>query len=338
MADKLSDLLARRDWLLADGAMGTSLFALGLETGDAPDLWNLDAPGKVAEVHRGFVAAGADIVLTNTFGANRYRLKLHDAQDRAHEINRAGAAVAREVADAAGREVVVAGDMGPTGELLQPVGPLSHDDAVAAFAEQAAGLRDGGADVLWIETMSSKEEVAAAVEGAASAGLPMIATMSFDTNGRTMMGVTPADAMRHAHHLSAPLAAFGANCGVGPGTLVATVLGFREGAEAADVLVAKGNCGIPEYRDGEIVYSGTPEMMAAYARLARDAGARIIGGCCGTTAVHLAAMRDALESHVPGTPPAPAAIEAALGPIDAPAGRAAEGDGAAAGRRRRRRE
>lgn len=337
MSDKLSEMLARRDWLLADGAMGTSLFALGLETGDAPDMWNLEAPEKVAQVHRDFIAAGADIVLTNTFGANRYRLKLHNAQDQAHEINRAGAEIARRVADQAGRDVVVAGDMGPTGELLQPVGPLSHEDAVAAFAEQAAGLKEGGADVLWIETMSSTEEVAAAVEGAASAGLPVVATMSFDTNGRTMMGVTPGDAARHAHHLTARLVAFGANCGVGPGTMVDTVLGLAGGAETGDVIVAKGNCGIPEYKDGEIVYSGTPEMMADYARLARDAGARIIGGCCGTTAVHLAAMRRALENYVPGTPPDRAAIETALGPVSGPAATAEGSEGAAGGRRRRRR-
>lgn len=337
MADKLSDLLARRGWLLADGAMGTSLFALGLESGDAPDLWNIDAPEKVAEVHRGFVDAGADIILTNTFGANRYRLQLHAAEQRVLELNRAGAAIAREVVDRAGREGLVAGDIGPTGELMQPVGPLAHADAVAAFAEQAAGLAAGGADLLWIETMSSKEEVAAAVEGAASVGLPVIATMSFDTNGRTMMGITPFDAVRHAHHLAVPLAAFGANCGVGPGTLVDSVLGLGSGAEPGDVIVAKGNCGLPEYRDGELVYSGTPETMTAYARLARDAGARIIGGCCGTTAAHVAAMRAALDGYEPGPPPERAAIETALGPIDAPAARAA-GHEAEPARRRRRRE
>jgi 5-methyltetrahydrofolate--homocysteine methyltransferase len=317
MAD-LASLLASRPVLLADGGMGTGLFAQGLTTGDSPELWNVEHPERVAEVHRGFVAAGSDIILTNSFGGNRHRLKLHAAEGRVAELNRAAARVAREVADAAGRPVLVAGSIGPTGELIQPLGPLSREDAAAAFAEQAEALAEGGADVIWIETMSAPEEVEAAVQGAMKAGLPLVATLSFDTNGRTMMGIGPEAAVDLFHRLPQRPAAFGANCGTGPGQLLATVLGLRAAAEPEEVIVAKGNCGIPEYRHGHIHYSGTPKIMADYARLARRSGARIVGGCCGTTDVHLAAMRQALDEPEAGAPPEIAEIEAALGAVILP--------------------
>ena len=323
MAD-LSTLLAAHPVLLADGGMGTGLFAQGLTTGDSPELWNLDQAEKVEAVHRGFLAAGSDIILTNSFGGNRHRLKLHQLQDRVAELNRAAAAVARRAADAAGRPVVVAGSIGPTGELIQPLGQLSHADAVSAFAEQAQALAAGGVDVLWIETMSAAEEVAAAVEGAMTTDLPVVTTLSFDTNGRTMMGITPEAAVGLFHGLARRPLAFGANCGTGPGQLLATVLALKAAGEAEDVVVAKGNCGIPEYRHGHIHYSGTPEVMADYARLARACGARIIGGCCGTTAEHLAAMRRALNEPEAGPVPELAAIEAALGPVILPTPAAAE--------------
>ena len=255
MSDLLSELLATRDYLLADGATGTNMFAMGLETGAAPDLWNLEHPERVAELNRSFIDAGADIILTNTFGANRYRLALHGDQNRSREINEAGARIAREVADVAGRPVAVAGSMGPTGEIFEPVGTLSEADGAAAFAEQAEGLNAGGVDVLWIEPISSKEEINAAVIGAAKTGLPVVATMTFDTVGRTMMGITPEEAIGHSHGLETELLAFGANCGVGPGTLIDTVLGLKRGANVGDIIVAKGNCGIPEFQGGEIVYS-----------------------------------------------------------------------------------
>lgn len=317
MSDLLQELLATRDFLLADGATGTNMFAMGLETGDAPDLWNLEHPDRVADLHRSFVDAGSDIILTNTFGANRYRLALHQAQDQVQDLNQSGARVAREVADSSDRSVVVAGSMGPTGEILEPVGTVSQADVAEAFAAQAQGLAAGGVDVLWIETISSREEMAAAVSGAARTGLPVVATMTFDTAGRTMMGVTPGEAIDHSHGLDASLVAFGANCGVGPGTLIDTVMGLKRGAGDDDILVAKGNCGIPEFRDGEIVYSGTHEIMAAYARMARDAGARIIGGCCGTTASHLRAMAEALRGYAPESVPEKSQIESTLGSISA---------------------
>ena len=186
------ELLDSRPWLLADGATGTNYFQMGLSSGDAPEMWNFDHPDRVRSLHRSFIEAGADIVLTNSFGANRYRLKLHNAQDQARELNIAAARNARAEADAATRPVMVAGSMGPTGEIFQPVGTLAIEDGADCFAEQAQALRDGGADVLWIETMSSEEELRAAVQGAQSAGLPIVTTMSFDTNGRTMMGITPS--------------------------------------------------------------------------------------------------------------------------------------------------
>jgi 5-methyltetrahydrofolate--homocysteine methyltransferase len=336
MSDLLHSLLAERDYLVADGATGTNLFEAGLMTGDSPELWNIDHPDRIADLHRGMAEAGADIILTNTFGCNRYRMALHGAQDRVAELNVAGARIAREVADAAGRPVVVAGSMGPTGEIYQPVGPLSIEDGREAFAEQARALAEGGVDVLWIETMSGKEELEAAVMGAAVTGLPTVATMTFDTNGHTMMGLAPDAAIEFAHTLDAGLAAFGSNCGIGPAALVDSVLGISGAANADDVVVAKGNCGIPEYHDGHIHYSGTPEIMANYARLARDAGARIIGGCCGTSPVHLRAIVEALDGYEPGPRPERADIEAKLGKLAAGAD-ALEQAAAATERRRSRR-
>jgi methionine synthase I (cobalamin-dependent) len=334
MADPLTDLLARRPVVVADGAMGTSLFALGLETGAAPEMWSLDHPDCVRAVHQSFVDAGADLILTNSFGANRLRLSLHGAQERVAELNRAAAGLAREVADAAGRKVLVAGSMGPTGEIFAPIGALSPEAGEAAFAEQAAALAAGGCDLLWIETISAAEELGAAIAGAALAGLPVVATMTFDTHGRTMMGVTTEAAMRLRARLAARPVAFGANCGIGPAQLVDSVLGLRRAADAGDIIVAKGNCGVPHYHDGQIHYDGTPEIMAAYACLARDAGARVIGGCCGTTAAHVRAMVAALADSPPGPVPERAAIEAVLGPI---AGPAASDAGTPRARRPRRR-
>lgn len=328
-----TEALASRPWLLADGATGTNYFKMGLESGDSPELWNVDHPERVRDLHRRFAEAGADIILTNTFGGNRHRLKLHNGQDRVRELNIAAARNARAEADAVERPIYVAGSMGPTGEILEPVGSLSHDDAVAAFTEQAAALKEGGVDVLWIETMSSEEELRAAVEGAATTGLPIVTTMSFDTSGRTMMGITPKAFGAITAALPVQPVAIGANCGTGASELIATVLGITAARPDATV-VAKGNCGIPQYADGHIHYSGTPELMADYARIALDAGARIIGGCCGTSPEHLAAMREALETHHRGERPGVEVIEQRLGPVS----ELAKGvDTAAAGAARRER-
>jgi 5-methyltetrahydrofolate--homocysteine methyltransferase len=315
MSDLLAELLETRDYLLADGATGTNMMAMGLPAGQAPDLWNLDAPQNVTRLHESFIEVGADIILTNTFGSNRCRLKLDGAEARTREINRAGARLARAAADAVERPVVVAGSMGPTGEMLVPHGTLSREDAEATFGEQAEGLVEGGVDVLWIETNFGLEELGAAIAAAAATGLPVASTMTFDTGGRTMMGDTPERAVEFLHAITPPLVAFGANCGAGPAMLVDTVSSLARVADAGDVLIAKGNCGVPQMVEGRVVYSGTEEVMARYARMARDAGARIVGGCCGTTPTHLAAIAAALDGYTPGPAPERAAIEAALGPL-----------------------
>jgi 5-methyltetrahydrofolate--homocysteine methyltransferase len=319
MSNLLSDLLGERDYLLADGAMGTSLMGMGLPAGQAPDLWNLDQPEDVKRLHESFIDVGADIIVTNTFGANRCRLKLDNAEERTQEINEAGARIARGAADAAGRPVVVAGSMGPTGEMLEPYGTLTGDEAESTFAQQAQALAEGGADVLWIETVFAFGELEAAVAAASSSGLPVVSTMTFDTVGRTMMGDAPEKARAFIQSLDPRPIAFGANCGAGPSMLIDTISKIRRCGSDTDVLIAKGNCGIPQMVGGEIVYSGNEEIMARYARLARDAGARIVGGCCGTTPTHLKAIADALVGYDPGPIPDADAIEAALGPINTPA-------------------
>ena len=313
--NRFTTLLASRPWLLADGATGSNLFDVGLMSGDAPELWNTEHPDRIAALHKSFVDAGADIILTNSFGGTTYRLKLHNAQNRVDELNQAAARLAREVADASGRTVAVAGSMGPTGEIMEPIGTLTFEKARDAFAEQARSLKAGGVDVLWIETMSSREEVEAAVAGAATVGLPIVCTLSFDTNGRTMMGISPSDFSGIEQTLSPRLVACGTNCGVGASEVVACIHNLAEAMGPEVVLVAKGNCGIPQYVDGAICYNGTPEIMANYARMALDAGARIIGGCCGTSAKHLRAMRDALEAHTKGPSPSLETILDVLGEV-----------------------
>ena len=312
MRTSLSDLLATGRTLLADGATGTNYFAAGLEAGEPPEFWTEQQPAKVVALHQQFVDAGADIILTNTFGCNPHRLKLHKAQDRTYSLAKAAAELARSVADAAPRPVVVAGSVGPTGELFEPMGALTHDDAVASFTEEIRGLKDGGADVAWIETMSSAEEVHAAATAAIAAGLPYVVTCSFDTAGRTMMGLLPAGlADVVAVEPEAPLA-IGANCGVGASDILVTLL---EMGSAPHALVSKGNCGVPQFVGTEIVYSGTPELMGRYATLAVQAGARIVGGCCGTTPEHLASMRAAIDSATPGERPTVETIVEQVGPL-----------------------
>ena len=325
MNNRFERLLAERGVLLADGAIGTNLFAAGLRTGDAPELWNVDHPERVAALHRSFVEAGADIVLTNSFGGTRFRLGLHAAADRVAELNEAAARIARREADAAvdprtgaPRAVLVAGSMGPTGEILEPNGSLSVAEARDAFAEQARALAAGGVDILWAETLSSAEEIEAAVGGAADNGLPIVCTVSIDTNGRTMMGLTAADTIRAATGLGVEVVAVGTNCGVGASEVVATVVNLASASRAAGVapiLIAKANCGIPTWQDGSIVYDGTPALMADYAGLVADAGARVVGGCCGTTPAHVAAMRVALDAYTPGSPPDVETIVSRLGEI-----------------------
>ena len=312
MHDALSTLLATRDWLLADGATGTNLFNMGLSSGDAPEMWNVDHPDRIHALYKSAVDAGSDLFLTNSFGGNASRLKLHNAEGRVRELNRVAAAIGRDVADASGRVVVVAGSVGPTGEIFEPIGPMTHALAVEIFHEQAEGLKEGGADVLWVETISAPEEYKACAEAARLAGMPWCGTMSFDTAGRTMMGITSTAMVEMVAKLPHPPLAFGANCGVGASDLLRTVLGFA-GQGSTRPIIAKGNAGIPKYHDGHIHYDGTPALMADYAVLARDAGVRIIGGCCGTMAEHLRHMRQALETRPKGDMPTLEMISTLIG-------------------------
>jgi len=334
--DPVTDFLSRHDVILADGATGTNLFNAGLGAGDPPELWNAEHPDRIRALYAGAVEAGSDLFLTNSFGSNAARLKLHGAESRVFELSRLAAELGREVADAAGRTVIVAGSMGPTGEIFAPMGPMTHAQAVEIFHEQAEGLKAGGADVLWAETISAPEEYRAASEAARLAGMPWCGTMSFDTAGRTMMGTTSAALVALAEKLPWPPAAYGANCGVGASDLLRTLRGFVE-AGAGLPLIAKGNAGIPKFVHGHIHYDGTPELMADYAQLARDSGTRIIGGCCGTMPAHLRAMREALDTRPRGAPPALEEIAARLGAFSSQRDGTEPDDGSPGPRRNRRR-
>lgn len=298
MRTSLQDLLNDRRVLVCDGATGTNFMNMGLGPGDPPELWNVDHPERVTSLYKAFVDAGADIILTNTFGGNASRLTLHHAQHRVHELNQAAARLARAVADEVDRPVVVAGSVGPTGALFEPLGPMTTPEAVEMFTQQIEGLRDGGADVIWVETMSAPVEMQAAALAAQAVGMPYTVTGSFDTAGRTMMGVHPSEMKSVFSEMAVGPVATGANCGVGASDILVTVLNMDTEGGA---VITKGNCGIPQVKGAEVVYSGTPELMERYGRLAVHAGARIIGGCCGTTPEHLGAIRrgvDAGEAEV----------------------------------------
>lgn len=329
----LQQLLKSKPVLLADGATGTNLFNAGLTSGDAPEMWNELHPQRITALHQGFVDAGADIILTNSFGCNGRRLMLHKLESRTRELNRIAAAIARKVADRAGRPVIVAGSVGPTGDLFAPLGTLTEADAVEVFFEQIEGLKAGGADVVWIETMSAFEEIRAAALASARAGMPFVITASFDTAGRTMMGVTPEAFAENAVGFAPE--AIGANCGVGASDLLMSVLAMSEAMPSA-IIIAKGNCGVPKVRGDKVDYTGTPDLMAEYARLAIDAGARIIGGCCGTSYEHLAAMRQAIDEHVQRPRPDLMLITSATGPLVSPPPSAEKVERAAERRPRRR--
>ena len=335
---QLHSILETTGWVLADGATGTNLFRAGLETGYPPELWNVERPEDITALHTSFIDAGSQLILTNSFGGTAHRLRLHAADDRVGELNLAAAKLARQAADDGrdrhGHEIVVAGSIGPTGELFEPMGALDHADALAAFTEQAEALAAGGVDLLWIETMSSLEEVKAAIEAASAVGLPAASCMTFDTAARSMMGVTPADFASKSIGFGADYV--GANCGIGPAELLHSVSEIITTASVP--VIAKGNCGIPAYLDGAIHYHGTPELMADYACLARDAGVQIIGGCCGTTPDHVAAMRAALVS-TPQYPFDQDRVDAALGPAwkDLPSAADQDSKKRTGGRRRSRR-
>jgi methionine synthase I (cobalamin-dependent) len=283
------DRLDSGEIILADGAMGTMLQAAGLERGHAPEEWNLIQPEKVVAVHRGYIDAGSAMILTNSFGANRIRLAKYEMEDRVYEVSRKAAGLARE---AAGSAALVAGSMGPTGEFFSPLGTLTFQEAREAFAEQAKGLADGGADLLIIETMADLKEVEAAINGAReSTDLPLVCTMTFDTKLHTIMGVSPKKAAETLN--SWEVEAIGANCGTGPQEVEKVMEEMKEACPEA-ILVAQPNAGLPRLVQGRTQYDATPEVMADYALRYAELGVRIIGACCGSMPQHIAAMARAL--------------------------------------------
>ena len=268
-SERWRELIAANRTVIADGAMGTMLFANGLMFGDPPEVWNLSKPDVIRRIHRGYLDAGSQILMTNTFGGNRMRLSLHGLQDRVAELNQTAAILLRSEVDAAGGDALVAGDIGPSGAILAPTGTLDYDEAVDIFAEQAAALVAGGVDLIWIETMSDLTEIKAAIEGVrrVSPGIALITTMTFDTRGHTMMGVSPEQAVASLTAWGAD--AVGGNCGNGPDELI-TVIERMRAADPDVILVAKSNAGMPELVDMRAVYRADPATMAA-GRVARCA-------------------------------------------------------------------
>lgn len=279
--------------LVADGATGTMLYRMGLEVGAAPERWLFEWPDQIRALHQGYVEAGADVILSCSFGGTHFRLARHGLGNRVVEVNRRAAELAREAAAAAaGDQVFVAGDIGPSGELLAPLGKVTPDELADEFARQAEGLAQGGADLILIETMSDLGEAQAAIEGTRRVtGLPIVCTFSFDTKGRTMMGVRPQQAARAIGPL---VEGIGANCGRDPAEYPAILQAMRPEAPGA-LLWAKPNAGLPRLEGGEAVYDASAEYMAGIARELRATGAQVIGGCCGTTPLHVAAIAAAVK-------------------------------------------
>jgi methionine synthase I (cobalamin-dependent) len=283
------ELLAERPVLIADGATGTNYQNMGIEPGVAPEEWVVDEPDKVQELHRRFVAAGSDLVLTCSFGGSSLRLADEALHGRAVEVNRRAAELARE---AVGDDVLVAGSLGPTGHLTEPLGPLTHELAVATFAEQAKSLADGGVDLLVLETFFSLDEGLWAVEGIKSASdLPLVVSYSFDQGTKTMMGLTPTQVVEAFAPLG--IAAIGANCGK---SLADTDVIVEELVAAADGLPlwVKPNAGVPRMVGDAVIYDAGPDDLAQHVRGYVDRGARIVGGCCGSTPEHIAAITGVL--------------------------------------------
>lgn len=332
MSNKLFSWLTEGRVLLGDGAMGTMLQRAGLTDGGAPELWNVTQPEKVRAIYQAYIDAGANLIETNTFGGTSARLKLHNLQDRVIELNRAGVQLAKDVAVPAG--ALVAGSIGPSGELIEPVGPLSMADAETMFAEQTQGLVEGGVDLIVIETMSHLNEVEAAVKGARRVAptLPLVVTLSFDTNYHTMMGVSPKAAVEMISQWGVQI--IGANCGNGPAEIETVMTQMAQYRPAGVYLMAQSNAGLPQYVNGAIEYDGTPDVMADYALRLRNLGINIIGACCGSTPDHIAAMRVALDGAKDEPIAGPPQINGANGQIESAESRAAR----AAARRSERRQ
>ena len=276
--------------ILGDGAMGTMLQDAGLTDGGAPELWNVEHPDRIEAILEAYAAAGSNLITTCTFGGTRPRLEMHDLGDRVFELNKAGAAVARTVADRHPGSYVL-GDVGPSGELMEPMGTLTPEDARELFADQIRGLVAGGADAILIETMSDLGEVEAAVRAAQAEapGLPILATMSFDTNLHTMMGVKPGQAVTAIAAMGVPI--IGANCGRGVDEMRIIAADMVAARPEGVFLMTQSNAGLPKLVGDEFLYDGAPEVMAEWATEMRELGIDVIGACCGSTPEHIAAMR-----------------------------------------------
>lgn len=287
---RFKERLSQERILIADGATGTMLQAAGLPPGVSPERWNLERPEAIRALHQAYVEAGADLILSNTFGGSRLRLEKAGLGGRVRKINLAAVKLARDVA---GEKILVLGDIGPTGRMLKPLGDLAIEEARAAFAEQAAALAEGRVDAIIIETMSDLKEALAAVEGAKQAtSLPILVSMSFDTHGRTMMGVKPEDAAVKLWGLGVDV--IGANCGRSLTETLEAIRKMRDAVPKA-TMMAKPNAGLPHEKNGESIYDVTPDVMAEYALRFADLGIKIFGGCCGSTPEHIRAIVGALR-------------------------------------------
>ena len=283
--------LAAGELIIGDGGLGTMLQARGLPPGTMPELWNEERPDVLLSVHRAYLDAGAQIITSNSFGGNRLRMREAGLAGRGAELSRLSVSLVRE---AVGDNAWVAGSVGPTGQLVEPLGALSVEDAEDAYAEQVIALEEAGADLVLIETELDIEEACAAVRAAkAHTSLPVFCTFAFDAKGRTMMGVSAAEAARGAEE--AGVDAVGANCGEGPQAILA-VLEKMKGATDLP-LIAQSNAGMPQIGEGSRTFwDVTPEQMADYARTFVALGARVVGGCCGTGPAHIAAIAAALRT------------------------------------------
>jgi 5-methyltetrahydrofolate--homocysteine methyltransferase len=292
MSRRIADRLAERGVLVSDGAWGTLLQKQGLRPGECPELWCVERPDAVRDIAAGYVAAGADLVKTNSFGATRFKLDHFGLAGRVAELNRAAAALSRQ---AAGEQALVIASMGPTGKMLL-MGDVTEDELLEAFREQAAALAEGGADALLVETMSATDEACLAVRAArAATPLEVIATFTFERtvqgDYRTMMGVSPTEMTTAL--IEAGAHAVGANCGNGMERMVAIVREIRA-ASAAVPVVVHANAGAPVNAGGKDVFPETPEQTASFVPALIEAGATVVGGCCGTTPEHIRAIARAV--------------------------------------------
>jgi 5-methyltetrahydrofolate--homocysteine methyltransferase len=279
--------------LTSDGAMGTMLQERGLTDGGAPELWNVEKPEEIEAVLEAYAAAGANFLTTNTFGGTAGRLAMHGLEDRLEELNKAGAVIARKVADRHSNCFVM-GDIGPSGELMEPMGTLTLESGKALFAAQIRAIVAGGIDAILIETMSDLSEVEAVVAAAqeVAPGMPIIATLSFDTNLRTMMGVKPGMAIKHLAGLGVRI--IGANCGRGTDEMSQIAKELVEARPDGVFIITQSNAGLPKLHGDEFIYDGTPEEMARYAKEMKDLGVNIVGSCCGSSPEHTQAISTAI--------------------------------------------